>query len=575
VGAIAMKINSVDKDVKAILGYNYYCIPRFQRPYRWLRENISDYWNDTIAESDGDYFIGSIVVYKIGGDIYGIVDGQQRLTTITMMLCAIRNALKDEGFDDLANGVHRFIERPNIDNKPVYVLSTETSYPYYQEYIQKFGAATVEVKPKEEEKNLETAFEQIREFVRESMLAIKTDPTIAEDLKIEKVKNKLVDIRDRILSPKLIFVELDNEDDAFIIFETLNTRGKDLDVSDLVKNYLTKLIKPTNIGVDTAKIQWERIVSTIEGSSAELSVDTFLHHYWLSHKDYVTVKKLFKKVKKEIKNKKSNAQSFLNQLEKEAITYREINETAAKKWRKEESSMKGSLDAYRLFKVKQEIPMVISVMRDYKKGIIKTKDATNILNAIENFHCIFTAVTSQRSSGGISQMYASSARDFAAANTREKKLSFVKDLRKKLKTKIPSYQEFEANFKEICYTDKITKQKDLVKYILSKIHAYYTQDKVIDYDLMTIEHILPQSEIGKNDINEKDVGQIGNLILVPSKLNTELGKKNFLDKKRILESKNVLLDEKVKNVTSWGKQQIEERTKWLAENAYSKIWKIK
>ena len=298
-----MKINSVDKDVKAILGYNYYCIPRFQRPYRWIRENISDYWNDTIAESDGDYFIGSIVVYKIGGDMYGIVDGQQRLTTITMMLCAIRNALKGEGFDDLANGVHRFIERPNIDNKPVYVLSTETSYPYFQEYIQKFGAATIEVKPKEEEKNLETAFEQIREFVRESVLAIKTDPTIAEDLKIEKVKNKLVDIRDRILSPKLIFIELDNEDDACIIFETLNTRGKDLNVSDLVKNYLTKLIKPTNINVDTAKIQWERIVSTIEGSSAELSVDTFLHHYWLSQKDYVTVKKLFKKVKKEVKKR--------------------------------------------------------------------------------------------------------------------------------------------------------------------------------------------------------------------------------------------------------------------------------
>ena len=130
--------------------------------------------------------------------------------------------------------------------------------------------------------------------------------------------------------------------------------------------------------------------------------------------------------------------------------------------------------------------------------------------------------------------------------THEKKLGFIK-ICVKIKGKIPSYQEFEANFKEICYTDKITKQKDLVKYILSKIHTYYTQDKVINYDLMTIEHILPQSKVGTNAINEKNVGQLGNLILVPSGLNNELGNKNFLDKKRILETKNVLLDEKVKS----------------------------
>lgn len=569
-----MKINSIDKDVKSILGYNYYFIPRFQRPYSWAGERISDYWSDTIAESEGDYFIGSMVVYKNGDDLHGIVDGQQRLTTITMMLCAIRNAMKDEGFDDLANGVHRFIERPNIDNKQVYVLSTETSHPYFQEHIQKLGPATVEVQPKTEEKNLETAFQQIRSFVRESVLAIKNDPTIAGDMKVEKVKNRLIDIRDRTLSPKLIFVELEDEDDAYIIFETLNSRGENLEVSDLIKNHLTKLLKPTNVGVDTAKIQWERIVSTIEGSSVDLSVDTFLHHYWLSQKDYVTLKKLFRKVKKEVK--KSNAQHFLNQLEKDAVTYREINETSVKIWKKEDISIKESLEALILFKVKQEIPMVLSVMRDYKKGIIKKKETANILNAIENFHFIFTAVTSQRSSGGISQMYASAARNFATATASDRKSAVIKDLCSKIKQKMPTYQEFEANFENIFYTNKITKQKGLVKYILSKFHAHYAKDRVTDYSQMTIEHILPQSKAGQNGIYEVDIGKLGNLIIVPSELNNiALGSKAFFEKKQILESNNVLLDEKVKNATSWDKQSIEERTKWLAKMAYEKIWNIK
>ncbi len=174
-----MKITSVDKDVKAILGYNYYCIPRFQRPYSWLQENIADYWNDTIAESDVDYFIGSMVVYKIDGDTYGVVDGQQRLTTITMLLCAIRNMMKNKGFDDLANGVHRFIEKPNIDNKQEYVLSTETSYPYFQEHIQKFGEAVVAIEPKEEETSLASAFQQIQDFVEASVSAIEKTPQLA------------------------------------------------------------------------------------------------------------------------------------------------------------------------------------------------------------------------------------------------------------------------------------------------------------------------------------------------------------------------------------------------------------
>ena len=569
-----MKINSVDKDVKAILGYNYYCIPRFQRPYSWLRENISDYWTDTIAESDGDYFIGSMVVYKTSSDLYGVVDGQQRLTTITMMLCAVRNALKSEGFNDLADGVHRFIERPNIDNKLVYVLSTETSYPYFQEYIQKFGEATVEANPMEEEKNLKTSFEQVCEYVKESVEVIKNDPTISEESKKERVKNKLVEIRDRVLSPKLIFVELEDEDDAYIIFETLNTRGKELNVSDLVKNYLTKLLKPANVGVDTAKIQWERIVGTIEGSSADLRMDTFLHHYWLSQKDYVTMKKLFKKVKKEVK--KGSAQSFLNRLEKDAETYREINEPSAKKWKKEDLPIKLSLDALILFKVKQEIPMVLSVMRDYKQAAIKKKDAARVLSAIEDFHFIFTAITSQRSSGGISQMYASAAKNFAAAVTNELKLGFINDLCLKIKGKIPSYQEFETNFEDICYTSKITKQKALVKYILSKVHAHYRQDTVTNYELMTIEHLLPESKVGQNGICDADIGKLGNLIVVPAELNNvDLGNKGFLEKKQILESKNVLLDEKVKNATTWDKQQIEERTKWIAKVAYEKIWNIK
>ena len=90
----------------------------------------------------------------------GIVDGQQRITPITLLLCALRNALKKEGFSSLAKGLHGLIERADISDQLFYVLQTETSYPYFQEHIQKFGGkpgAPADAGPEEE--LLKQAFE--------------------------------------------------------------------------------------------------------------------------------------------------------------------------------------------------------------------------------------------------------------------------------------------------------------------------------------------------------------------------------------------------------------------------------
>ena len=137
-----MKITCLEKEVGQFLGEAFYKIPRFQRPYSWDHANLEEFWNDVVVENDADYFIGNFVVYDDKG-VRGVVDGQQRLTTITMLLCALRNLFQAQGFNPLAKGVHNLIERPDIKNELYYVLQTETSYPYFQEHIQKFGKAAV------------------------------------------------------------------------------------------------------------------------------------------------------------------------------------------------------------------------------------------------------------------------------------------------------------------------------------------------------------------------------------------------------------------------------------------------
>ena len=121
-----MKITCVDKQVGQLLKESFYRIPRFQRPYSWDRVNVEEFWNDAVVENEGDYFIGNFVLFQDNAAL-GVVDGQQRLTTITLLLCAIRNALAQQGIKQLAQGLHNLIERPDINSDMYYVLQTETA----------------------------------------------------------------------------------------------------------------------------------------------------------------------------------------------------------------------------------------------------------------------------------------------------------------------------------------------------------------------------------------------------------------------------------------------------------------
>ena len=90
-----MKIESTDKTVKGVLSQSYYKIPRFQRAFSWEKDQLDEFWSDTISDTESDYFIGSIVVYQEdeSHDILGIVDGQQRLTTLQLMFDALHAEL--------------------------------------------------------------------------------------------------------------------------------------------------------------------------------------------------------------------------------------------------------------------------------------------------------------------------------------------------------------------------------------------------------------------------------------------------------------------------------------------------
>lgn len=567
-----MKIESSDKSIDEILNLGYYKIPRFQRAFSWEKEQIEDFWADVIVDNEGDYFIGSIVVYEESqrSKIFGIVDGQQRLTTITLTLCALRNAFNREGYTDLALGVHDLIERKNIDHENEFVLKPESSYPYFQEHIQKNAPPDVDVEVGEEEFLLKNAFDRIAQNIDDTLDAIKNDPSINDKERNQRIKEKLKQIRSKILGLRVIHITLDNEDDAYIIFETLNTRGKDLTIADLLKSHLLKPIKPKNADVDVWREKWAEIIKTITFEK-ELKMDEFLYHQWLSkYERYVPAKKLFKSIKSTIRA--DNAKSYFNELHKEAHIYRTIILPDEYQWNKNELGIKAALVALQIFKVKQQIPMLISVLREYKNSNLGPKQVISILEDIENFHFIFSAITSQRSSGGISGMYASHAIKLVKAKDSQERGVILQSLRAELKKRLPTYQEFEAEFTLLSYTDSNQKQKKLLQYVLAKLDSYHSNGLAVDYDKMTIEHLAPQHPKDGSPLG--NVGYIGNLILVNQELNSQLDNRSFTKKLEILKASRVWIDKQISSSKDWGNEDIEDRSKNLAKLAYEKVWQL-
>jgi uncharacterized protein with ParB-like and HNH nuclease domain len=567
-----MEIKPVDLTVKTLLESFFYCVPRFQRPYSWDRENVAEFWSDAIRSEDAEYFIGSFVSYRENqsSDTMQVVDGQQRLTTITLLLAALRNAFEREGHPQLAQGVQQLIERPDINHDQKFVLQSESPYPYLQEHIQKFGPPDLKADLGTEEEAIKSAYQYLTDQVDAMVADVEQDERIPADRKVTYKKRILIELRDKLLQLQLILIQLGSEVDAYIIFETLNTRGKDLRVSDLVKNHLTRLIKPKNKGVDVARQKWSDILGRFDESEADIDINRFIHHSWLSRQPYVPEKKLFKEIKGSVR--KTNALAYLQGLEGDSELYRSIVDPSLGKWGKDERPLRKSLDAINLFRIVQPVPTLLAILRAYEDERLSLKQVKAILRSMENFHFQFSAVTAQRTGGGTFQMFALSARELEKADSKNKADQVLKEFTAKLKGRLPTALEFEAGFTQIAQTEEAAKQRPLVRYLLARIDEYLRDDATIDYSQMTIEHVASQNPADGQPLQH--VGAVGNLLFLAPKLNDKLKNKPFDKKIAILKKAHFPLDESLREATNWGNTEIITRTRALAKLSQDKVFRV-
>ena len=176
-------------------GADYYVIPRFQRPYSWDAANLDDFWRDVIYDNEIGYFIGPMVAWhEPRSSIRRLVDGQQRVTTIAITLAVLRDLFMALGETNLAEGVHRYLEKPDRNNERRFTLQAEVNSPFLSQAIFN-NPPDHSIKPSSEE---ELALAKALDAIRRSVMD-----------EVDKRQNPLswlLQLRDRLLGLRVIWV---------------------------------------------------------------------------------------------------------------------------------------------------------------------------------------------------------------------------------------------------------------------------------------------------------------------------------------------------------------------------------
>ncbi|CDA09269.1 DUF262 domain-containing protein [Intestinibacter bartlettii] len=582
-----MVMTSVTRGIEHILsGNRKYIIPRFQREYSWGKNEIATLWEDIFTNMDicnendeiklKEYFIGSLVL--IGNDTNGnefeIVDGQQRLTTIMILLSAIGEYFYTNQEIGKFDSIYNYIEGSDKEGNLFFKLINEN--------IGDFLPARILAKPNEknideipegkEQKNLLDAYNFFINKLNSNEVVNDFKKYVDEDTTLSKTQMVGL-IRDQILEFTTVFITVDNLDDAYKIFETLNAKGKNLEAIDLIKNSIFSVLSKDH-PIDNAKRQWSKIQENLQGESREL----FYRQFWISKYSFSTNKNLYKAFNDKIECTKERYEGFLKELEQESKWYQSIINPINEDYPNQDLKFEyEALKAFKIFNVYQVRVILLALKRAKEERRISFNDYKRAIESLEKFHFIYIAVCSERGSG-IERILSTNALRISNTENKNDMNITINKLIEDLKSKIPDYDIFRLNFEKIIFTNKITKQKQLIQYIFKKMEKVSRTTDELTVNNISLEHIMPQSE------NKDCVGKIGNILPLDKKINSDMGNIEFSEKIKCLEGKtenegselNVVKEfvKKYKDIDKWDEECINNRTQDLANKSYNEIWTL-
>ncbi len=571
-----------DKTIKDLLVSGHqFIIPRFQRAYSWERRHYSEFLRDIVGNllvqegsvTPNPYFLGTMLF--IGNFVDAdrgpieVVDGQQRLTTITILFSVLSEIFKSNDQNLLAEHVFKYIMTTDDNGDPIRILKSKSHYPFFAYYIQDFNKtnAVIGNSNNEEESNIKATYEffleQLKEDKLRKMLKLRVGSDFVDSISYVDI---LKAIRDQVLACSFVAITTDSKEQSNRIFEILNAKGKRLDSVDMIKNLLFEVVNDIE-PVDKAEDIWMKIRDKIEDPEIGIGVATFYRHFWASTYKKSTSTRLYEDFQALVKPKnKVRYLQFMNEMLEYADYYVQIvNPTLDAFNNRQEyawlvQSMKDLTDDLNIVQVR--VPLM-ALLAARAKDVVSSRMLKKTIKFLEGFHFSFSVLTAGRANK-IESLYSTFAIKLRNSSSKQDSKLIIDQLINGLEPLYPSFDKFREAFVRLTYTKNSVPSNVLTRYALRRLNCYYSNQEIVQSDL-TVEHILSESE-------GADCVRIGNLVLLESKLNAEADNLPYERKKAVYaKSKQDWVISFVKKNPVWDASRFSDRAYDMAKDYYEKV----
>ncbi len=533
-----------------------FVIPIYQRVYSWEKEQCKQLWDDIIKTGGNNqiegHFIGSIVfehdgIYTTNYNELLIIDGQQRLTTITLLFIALRDYLNDED---------EFLEkfsRQKIRNR--YLINSD------EKGDKRFKLILSEP----DRDTLLSLIDGNRRKPSEPSLKIMENFKLFEEW-IRKNTNKLETIFKGL--DKLMVVEISLErgkDNPQLIFESMNSTGKDLTQTDLIRNYILMGLEP-----EKQKIFYKKYWRAMEEDfkQNETLFNQFVRHYLtIKTREIPNINKVYEAFKRYQQERGIETEALLQDLQKYCGFFcRIVFKKEADKDLNKALSFLVDLEMDVIY------PLLLELYSDYSDGVLSKQDFIPIIYLTESYIC--RRAVCGLGTNSLNKIFAS----FTKKINKDQYLESIKAhflSLEKTTGKFPKDSEFKDSFITIDFYHFQERE-----YFLERLENFDTKEPVNTKECTT-EHIMPQTltkewerDLGENfqAIHDKYLHTIGNLTLTG--YNQEYRNNSFQEKRDMekgFKQSSLRLNQSLKDLESFGEKEIEKRANDLADWAL-KIW---
>lgn len=528
-----------------IEGTKQYVIPLFQRTYSWTPKEWEVLWKDLVELSEMEnprtHFIGSIVNMPTvsvpeGVAKYLLIDGQQRLTTIFILLTLLRNRAREIQNQEFAEEINNtLLVNPYKKDQDFYkLLPTQVDRETYQNLIN--GT------PNETENQLTRAYT----FFEKKLKQVELEPD-----KLKKIITSYFSV---------VSIVLDADDNPYLVFESLNAKGRPLTQADLIRNYFFMRIHFDKQD-EVYKTYWHPMQTALNDDLTE-----YIRHYLMRGGNIIKQGDVYYALKENVST--TNAVEYLKELKKFSVYYQRL------KYPEFEPELELQKRFRRLnrIEVTTAYPLLLNFYSNYSDNKISKADFVTILKTLENYlirRFVCNVATNQ-----LNKIFPA----VYPAITSKFPDNIVEGFKNVLQGRgYPKDNEFFLRFRETKFYgggDRVVK----TKLILETLEDSYAHKEAVPFDNLTVEHLMPQTlsewwqkELGDEweETHDLFLHTIGNLSLTA--YNTELSNDDFPTKKKTLNESHLELNKYFSALPNWTRKEIEQRAEVLAKKALE-IW---